>query len=471
MTVLWTTLAFDGMRKHLAADFDRIYVLDLGGNVRKNPKISGTTHNVFGIQVGVSINLLVKLRDPNSRGRIFYFRMDENWRKDAKFALLDQSETCSGVKWQEIVPKGKYTWLTEGLRNDFETFLPLGTKKAKAGTGEAIFGLFSSGLQTNRDTWAYNFDTKALEANMRITITAYNEQLLKWSNHHPKGDIDDFVVSDDTRISWSSSLKSYLLQLIAVEYDSSKIRDGIYRPFVRSSVYFDRHFNHRRYQLPRIFPKPAAETEKLSYMPHRQGIEKPFVALMTNYLTDLHLVGAGCSTQCFPFYTYDQDGSNRRENITDWAVEQFSAALGSGVKRWQIFHYIYGLLHSPEYREKYQANLKRDLPRIPLPKTIEQFRAFASAGERLADLHVNYESQKEYPLEKIENPDKPLNWRVEKMKLTKDKTAIVYNDFLTLAGIPSEAFEYKLGNRSALEWIIDRYQVRTGQEERHRQRP
>ncbi|MFC1835797.1 type ISP restriction/modification enzyme [Thermodesulfobacteriota bacterium] len=129
--------------------------------------------------------------------------------------------------------------------------------------------------------------------------------------------------------------------------------------------------------------------------------------------------------------------------------------------RWQIFHYIYGFLHSSEYREKYQANLKRELPRIPLPKSIEQFRAFTSAGERLADLHVNYEDQPEYPLEKIENPDKPLDWRVEKMKLKKDKTAIVYNDFLTLAGIPPETFEYGLGNRSALHWIIDRYRVRT----------
>jgi len=122
---------------------------------------------------------------------------------------------------------------------------------------------------------------------------------------------------------------------------------------------------------------------------------------------------------------------------------------------------VYGLLHSPEYRDKYQANLRRELPRIPLPKSLEQFQAFVAAGERLADLHVNYEAQREYPLEKIENPDRPLNWRVEKMKLTKDKTAIVYNDFLTLAGIPAEAFEYRLGNRSALDWIIDRYQIRT----------
>jgi predicted helicase len=192
-----------------------------------------------------------------------------------------------------------------------------------------------------------------------------------------------------------------------------------------------------------------------------KGSEKPFSNLMTDKISDLNFFGPGSAPQCFPFYVYDEDGSNRRENITDWAVEQFRSAVNTAVDKWQVFHYVYGLLHSPEYREKYKANLRRELPRIPLPKNIEQFHAFVSAGERLADLHVNYESQPEYPLEKIENPDKPLNWRVEKMKLTKDKTAIVYNGFLTLAGIPPEVFEYKLGNRSALDWIIDRYRVRT----------
>jgi len=178
---------------------------------------------------------------------------------------------------------------------------------------------------------------------------------------------------------------------------------------------------------------------------------------MTNLIPDFHLLS---DTQCFPFYVYDEDGANRRENITDWAVEQFNAALASDVDKWQIFHYVYGLLHSPEYRKKYEANLKRELPRIPLPKDLDYFRAFAEAGERLADLHVNYEDQPEYPLEKIETPGKQLNWRVQKMKLTKDKQAIVYNELITLAGIPPEVFEYRLGNRSALDWIIDRYQIR-----------
>ena len=167
----------------------------------------------------------------------------------------------------------------------------------------------------------------------------------------------------------------------------------------------------------------------------------------------------GDPQQSFPFYLYAQDGSNRRENITDWAVEQFVSVPINNIDKWQIFYYLYGLLHSPAYRERYAANLKRKLPRIPLPKSSEEFWLYSEAGKRLADLHVNYEAQPELPLEEMETPGKTLNWLVEKMRLTKDKTAIVYNEFLTLEGIPIETLEYRLGSRSALEWLVERYRV------------
>ncbi|MDB5032858.1 MAG: hypothetical protein JWQ98_99, partial [Chlorobi bacterium] len=183
---------------------------------------------------------------------------------------------------------------------------------------------------------------------------------------------------------------------------------------------------------------------------------KGFAALLTNHIPDLNFYGD--PQQSFPFYTYDEDGTNRRENITDWALGEYRARYGDEtITKWEIFHYIYALLHHPEYRERYAANLKRDLPRIPYAP---EFRAFVPAGERLADLHVNYESAAEYRLRMVENSDLPLDWRVERMKLSKDKTQIEYNGFLTLAGIPPEAFEYRLGNRSALEWVIDQYRVK-----------
>ena len=164
-------------------------------------------------------------------------------------------------------------------------------------------------------------------------------------------------------------------------------------------------------------------------------------------------------TQCFPFYTYDEDGSNRRENITDWALAQFREHYHDDrIAKWDIFHYIYPLLHYPQYREKYAANLRRDLPHIPFAP---DFWAFATAGARLAELHVGYEDQPEYPLPWIESKDAPLSWRVEKMKLSQDKTQLVYNDFLTFGDIPPETFDYRLGNRSALDWVIDQYRVTT----------
>ena len=185
------------------------------------------------------------------------------------------------------------------------------------------------------------------------------------------------------------------------------------------------------------------------------------MVLATNLIADLHLVGAGSSAQCFPFYTYDEDGSNRRENITDWALGQFRAQYGGGVSKWDIFHYVYAVLHHPAYRERYRENLKRELPRIPLVAEEAAFRALVAAGSRLADLHVTYERAKEYPLEWVENRGVPFSWCVTRMKLTPDKRGVVVNDSLTLRGVPAEAFEYRLGNRSALEWVIDQYQVTT----------
>ena len=184
-----------------------------------------------------------------------------------------------------------------------------------------------------------------------------------------------------------------------------------------------------------------------------------FWCYFTNVVPNLTITSTD-GTQCFPFYVYDEDGTNRRENITDWALTQFRTYYNDDtITKWDIFYYNYGLLHHPEYREKYEANLKRDLPHIPFAT---DFWGFAEAGAQLADIHVDYESQPEYDkLKFVQTPDTPLDWRVEKMKLSKDKTQIVYNNFLTLDGIPPKAFDYRLGTRSALEWVIDQYRVKT----------
>ena len=221
--------------------------------------------------------------------------------------------------------------------------------------------------------------------------------------------------------------------------------------------------NDRVLGFPFIFPTPKTETENMAICVSAIGNKKPFHCLMTQQLTDLHLTG---DSQCFPFYTYDEDGTNCRENITDWALAQFRTHYcNDKINKWDIFYYVYGILHHPTYRERYAANLKRDLPRLPYAP---DFRGFANAGARLAEIHIGYEDVDEYQggngapvLQFIETPDVPLDWRVDKMKLSKDKTQLKYNDYLTLDGIPSKAFDYRLGNRSALEWVIDQYRVKT----------
>ena len=454
-------LAFDGMRKYLADDFDAIYILDLGGNVRKNPKLSGTTHNVFGIQVGVSINFFVKRNGKaNSQAEIFFARVGEFWRKEEKYRYLDAKEQYGNIEWKAITPDKRHTWLTEGLHAEFETFIPLGSREAKAVKGTAvdvIFTRYSNGVKTNRDFWAYNFNRNALSENMSRMIDTYNEQVFKWERRGNQGaNVDDFVVYVDEKISWSSGLKQKLKGGQFAEFAEAKIRQTLYRPFTQSNLYFDRVMNDRVLGFPSIFPTSETEKENRAICLTAVGNKKPFHCLMTQQVTDLHLTG---DSQCFPFYTYDEDGSNRRENITDWALAQFrSHYRDETISKWDIFHYVYGLLHHPAYRQRYQANLKRDLPRLPFAPDL---RAFASAGARLAEIHVGYEEQPQYLLEQIETPDLTLDWRVEKMRLSKDRTQLRYNNFLTLDGIPAAAFAYRLGNRSALEWIIDQYRFKT----------
>ena len=453
-------IAFDGMRKHLAEDCNAIYIFDLGGNARKGLKVSDA--NVFGIRVGVSINLFVKKKQkPSESPRLFYYRTDDLWDKKQKFGFLSERQHIGSVEWELIQPDARHTWLTEGLHTEFDAFIPIGSKEAKATKGEAvdvIFKTYSSGVKTNRDAWAYNFNRNTLTEKMREMIDVYNEQVIKWARReNQNADVDDFVVSDDEKIGWSSGLKLKLKSGQVAAFSSEKIRTSLYRPFTRSNLYFDRMITERVYVFPSIFPTPEIEKENQVICVAGIGDRKGFGCLTTSMIPSVDL--AFEKTQCFPFYTYDEDGTNRRENITDWVLAEFrSHYKDDTITKWDIFHYNYGLLHHPDYREKYEANLKRDLPHIPFAK---DFWGFAKAGARLADLHVTYESQPEYDgLKLVQNPDVPLDWRVEKMRLSKDKTSLVYNDFLTISSIPEKAFDYRLGNRSALEWIINQYCVK-----------
>jgi len=460
-------LAFEGMRKHLAQDFLKIYVLDLGGNLRKNP---GKTSNVFDIKVGVSITFLVK--SLSKEKGIFYACLDESLSKADKLQTLENQQQISGITWERIEPDKNQVWLNHGLQSEFEDFVPLGVmeeKRLKTEVEGVIFKHYSNGVKTNRDVWAYNFNPQKLAENMQRTIAVYNQQVSKLSKWIAKRSnrtrfdklteneqnlkIDNFVLYDDSQLNWSESLKSHLKRGHFVDFESSNIRHALYRPFTRTHLYFERTFNERVYLFPSFFPTLDTENRILCVGAYGR---KPFSVLMADRITDINFYGD--PQQSFSFYTYLEDGTNRIENITDWALNHYQKHyLDSSITKWAIFYYVYGLLHHWGFREKYAANLKRELPRLPMAP---DFWAFAKAGETLADWHLNYEQHSPYPLNMIENPKLPFSLRVSKMKLSPDKKQLIYNHFLTLDGIPKPVFDYKLGNRSALEWVIDQYRVK-----------
>ncbi|MFM6196786.1 MAG: type ISP restriction/modification enzyme [Planktothrix sp.] len=455
-------LAFDGMRKHLEKDFDLIYIIDLGGNLRKNTDPSKSIHNVFDIKVGVSINIFIRKNrfNQSKNTKIYYASVSEFLRKEEKFNYLNQHQQWDTIKWQLINPDKKNNWLNEGLKNDFDIFIQIGNKEAKLSKNHdnaIIFKMFSLGVSTNRDAWVYNFNSDELVTHIQRMISTYNEQVRKWRDRSDKSvDVDNFVICDDHKINWSRDLKKDLKSGKFLEFSQTRIRQSLYRPFVSSRLYFADGLNDSPGKFSLIFPTPETEKENLIISIAGVGDRKGFGCFISQFIIALDF--AFEKAQCFPFYTYEKDGTNRKENITDWSLEQFrNYYQDQTITKWDIFYYTYGLLHHPTYRERYAANLKRELPRIPYAP---DFRGFVNAGQQLADLHLNYEQQPEYNLKFIENDQVPLNWRVQKIKLSKDKTQIIYNEFLTLSGIPPEVFEYRLGNRSALDWIIDQYQVK-----------
>lgn len=456
-------IAFDGFRKHLMQDFTRVYHLDLHGNVRQNPKLSGTTHNVFGIQVGVGVTVAVRSSKHKKR-ELRYHRVPEFWTRTEKLDFLAHHVEKEGkhnalntIQWRELTPDARHTWLIPKHAEEWDTFTATGTKTDKASDSrnpETIFKTYGRGIATTRDSVVYDFDADALKARVRQFIEAYNYEVDRYKRAGKPSDIDNFVNYEV--IKWSHGLKQHLRYGHYAEYDPVKVRTSLYRPFTKRHLFFDRVLNEATYQNPRIFPTPDTERENRVICIGGYG-RKEFAVLISNYISDLNFYAD--PAQCFPFYTYDESGQHRRENITDWALGEFRTKYGDSLTKWDIFHYVYALLHHPVYREKFADNLKRDLPRIPFVAGAETFRVWAGVGARLASLHLEYESGPRYQL--AWQTSGPVDYRVRKMKRGGDGASIIYNETLALAGIPAAAWEYRLGNRSALDWIIDQYQVKT----------
>jgi predicted helicase len=432
-------IAFDGMRKHLMRDFTHIDHVDLHGNVRKNPKLSGTTHNVFGIQVGVGITVAVRCKGEK---RLRYTRVPELWRKEEKLAWLGDRP----LPWHSLKPDVDGTWLIPENATEFAHCMPM----------TEVFGLHAMGVNSNRDEWVYDFSREALARKLDLFIGTYNAEVDRWHRARLGRDrVDEFVINDDRRIKWSSTLKHKLVAGAHAAFEPGEIRPALYRAFSKRLLFYDSILIHRPGKWSTIFPTLGAEHENwvICCTNHTQI---PFSTVMANIIPDQ--ATGGRAGQTFPFYTYSPDGGNRRENITDAALERFRKHyLQPDIDKWDVFHYMYAVLHHSAYREKFADALKRGLPRIPFAP---DFDGFAAAGRELARLHVEYETLEPWELEWVQKPGAPLSYRVEdKMRLSKDRTSLGVNPTLTLTGIPAEALEYRLGNRSALEWVVDQFRL------------
>lgn len=462
------SIAFDGFRKHMMQDFTRIYVVNLQGNVRKDSMRDGIPlgeeHTVFGLaaMVGISITILIKKRE-HADHKLLYYTVDWRAKRVEKFDTLEQAGSIRGLKFKKLTPDARHTWLIPKHAAEWDTFTATGTKTDKASDSRSpstIFKTYSNGVKTNRDDVVYDFDADALMARVRQFIEAYNYEVDRYKRAGKPSDVDNFVNYEV--VKWDSTLKGHLKHTRYAEYRPDAVRKSLYRPFTMRNLYFERLLINSIHLQHYFFPTPDTERENRVIVTSDIGRRAPqFTALITNTIPDLHLCASVDAHQCFPFYTYDESGQHRRENITDWALEQFRTKYGDSVTKWDIFHYVYALLHHPLYREKFADNLKRDLPRIPFVAGAETFRAWAGVGARLASLHLDYESGPRYQLDW--QTSGPVDYRVTKMKRQGEGggARIIYNETLALAGIPAAAWDYRLGNRSALDWIIDQYQVKT----------
>lgn len=490
----------DGVRLSLAEDFTDMYVFNLRGNQRtageKSRKEGG---KVFGSGSRASVSIMIGIKDPDRTGFTLHYRdIGDYLSTEQKLGIVENS-TIENIEWETIIPNKHGDWLNQ-RSDDFSTWPVIGEKKS---TAMKYFKLHSHGLGSSRDAWVYNYSHLELRKNMMQTIESYNKTLEVFCSYD--GTATEFLrdypqYSVGTQVKWSSSLVPRLNRQESAQYDESALRPSTYRPFSKQYVYCDPMWNHRQAQLPSIFPTQLHQN--IGFYSLNPGAEKPFSVFATDLLLDLALYGSNAG-QYFPRFTWKAvestdgglfgegstvgegessiygkvgevvDGYVREDNITPEIKKLYRDALGADITGDEIYHFVYGKLHDPAYRETYKADLKKMLPHIETPSSREEFDKFARAGKQLMDLHVGYEDVEPFPLEiqvKGDESDRET-WRVSKMKWAKKKdpetgknvndvTKLIYNKRVTISGIPAEADEYMLGARSAVAWLIDRYQVK-----------
>jgi predicted helicase len=430
----------DGFRKVAAQDFSDLYVIDLGGDVRANSKLSGTKHNVFGIQAGVAISFIIRKPSNNKPCSIYYSRRPEFEIADEKNKFLENTK-FNQISFRHLQPDANNNWLDLG-DDDFQNLLPIANQKTKGskavGDECAVFKVFSIGVSTNRDEWVVDPSTQSLQNKMKFFAAFYNQ-------YEKKADNDNY----DETIKWSRNLKREYCRGLKEEFDLAKIVRFNYRPFTSNYLYNSNIFVDEHGAILRFFPD-ASNGSKNSVICVTMHKQVPFVVQAVDCLFDAGVGSRG--TQGVSLYRYEENG-DRIDNITDWGLTQFQTHYNdSTITKENIFHYTYAILHHPAYRTKYELNLKREFPRLPF---YPDFHQWTTWGKTLMDFHLNYETIEPHNLKRIETATKPN----PKAKLKADKTTgrIILDDNTELMGVPSIAWNYTLGNRSALEWILDQY--------------
>ena len=487
----------DGLRQCLAEEFSSIYVFHLRGNQRTSGELSRKEGGkIFGSgsRAPIAISLLVKNPKATAHGQIHFHDIGDYLSREEKLDKITTFGSITGITqagaWQAIAPDAHGDWLHQ-RDESFSEFIVLGDKK---GDAAKLFENFSQGVLTARDAWANNSSKSAVAANMTRMIAYYNQQAEHFARIFAGKDkktresaVDTFIDTDSTKISWTRALKQELVKGRRFPFEAPCLVPSLYRPFTKQWLYFNRRFNEMVYQMPRIFPDTAAENRVICVA--GVGTKSGFTALIADTLPSYDNVEKG---QCFPLYLYDvpdEEGGDdnpqggllqgaagtarsprtRREALTDEGLAHFRAAYpGEAIRKEDVFYYIYGLLHSPDYRARYADNLSKELPRIPCVRTAADFWSFSKAGRELAELHLHYETAPKYPAI-LDTGGKRLtdaDYRVVKMRYgktgkDKDLTTLHYNDAITVSGIPLEAYEYVVNGKPALDWVVERQCVKT----------
>jgi predicted helicase len=467
----------DGLRLTLAEEFSSLYVLNLRGNARTSgEQRRKEKDNIFGQGARTTIAILVAVKNPaHTQPCVIHYRdVGDYLTRDQKIDIIKES-TLNTINWELIEPNEAGDW-TSQRNTKFTAYTPLGDKKSRTGA-TTVFKTHSLGLSTSRDAWCYNYSRTAVETNMRRMIDVYNAQVEKVQT----GNISLNAAEEDPQlINWSAGLRADLRRRRKLEFDPQNVVEGAYRPFSRQAVYFDVGLNERVSQLKDMYPTSNHQNWGILLTGPSSHFE--FTPFMVDALPNLHTLD---TCQFFPRWTYekaeipygqldldgstediDQYGYRRVDNVTDEILTDYRCSYGEDVTKDDVFYYVYGVLHSPDYRSMYAADLTKMLPRIPKVTSTADFQVFVGVGRQLASLHLGYETVEPYPLTEVVKEGAPMNaaalYRVNKMKYGpgKDKTKLIYNSWITLERIPAEAQDYLLGPRSGIDWLVDRYQVK-----------